>query len=433
MLNQAEEWLNTLERSGLPGKYKVCGYQHGILPRLLWPLLVYEVPLTTVETLERRINSFLRRWLFVPKSFCSIGLYSSGSKLQLPITSVVEEFKTAKVRLAMMLRDSNDQAVRQANIVVKTGRKWKASGALREAKERLRHGDIMGTVTQGRLGLGVITRASWKEARAKERKGMVQKEIKAVEEESRQARAVAMKQQGSWTRWEGVRGRSLSWKDIWNMEGHRIKFLLSSVYDVLPTPTNLQRWRLTEDAGLTEGRFRWRHDQVLAQLADGLEKERKRKRTKAQDKGPRFICFLRPGEKAGKEYRHLGILGTADDWEMRVDLGRQLKFPEKIAVTSLRPDIVLWSQTTRQVALIELTVPWEERIEEAHERKLGKYHSLISESQQGGWRAWNLPVEVGCKGFPGQSLWRALGMLGVKGATRKNLVNIIAKQAETAK
>ncbi len=60
---------------------------------------------------------------------------------------------------------------------------------------------------------------------------------------------------------------------------------------------------------------------------------------------------------------------------MRVDLGRQLKFPEEIVVTSLRPDIVLWSQATMQVALIELTVPWEERIEEAHERKLGKYQS----------------------------------------------------------
>lgn len=314
------------ERSGLPGKYKAWGYQHGILPRLLWPLLVYEVPLTTVEALERKINNFLRRWLSVPKSFCSIGLYSSGSKLQLPITSVVEEFKTVKVRLAMMLRDSDDQAVRQANITVKTGRKWKASGALREAEERLQHADIVGTVTQGRLGLGVITRASWKEAKAKERRGMVQKEIRAVEEEGRQARAVAMKQQGSWTRWDGVRGRSLGWKDIWNMEGHRIKFLLSSVYDVLPTPTNLQRWRLTEDpfcaqckrpanlehilsscrAGLTEGRFRWRHDQVLAQLADGLEKERKRKGTKAQDKGPllhRLSQAWREGRQGGQMCR----------------------------------------------------------------------------------------------------------------------------------
>ncbi|KAJ7998421.1 hypothetical protein DPEC_G00204760 [Dallia pectoralis] len=197
-----------------------------------------------------------------------------------------------------------------------------------------------------------------------------------------------MKQQGSWTRWEGVRGRSLSWMDIWNMEGHRIKFLLSSVYDVLPTPTNLQRWKLTEDPSCALCKRPANLEHILSSCRAGLTEGR-------------------PGEKAGKEYRYLGILGTADDWEMRVDLGRQLKFPEKIAVTSLRLDIVLWSQTTWQVALIELTVPWEERIEKAHERKLGKYQSLISESQQGGWRAWNLPVEVGCRGFSGQSLWRA--------------------------
>lgn len=92
---------------------------------------MYEVPLTTVEALERKINNFLKRWLSVPKSFCSLGLYSSGSKLQLPITSVVEEFKAAKVRLAMRLHDSDDQVVQKANILVKTGRTWKASRALR--------------------------------------------------------------------------------------------------------------------------------------------------------------------------------------------------------------------------------------------------------------------------------------------------------------
>ena len=80
------------------------------------------------------------------------------------------------------------------------------------------------------------------------------------------------------------------------------------------------------------------------------------------------------------------------------------------------------------MALIELTIPWEERIEEAHECN----QSLIFESQQRGWRAWNLQVEVGGRGFPGQSLWRARGMLGVRGATHKNLFNNISKQAETA-
>lgn len=67
--------------------------------------------MSTVEALERKIN-FLRRWLSVPKSFCSISIHSSGSKLQLPMMSVMEEYKTTNVRLAMMLRDSENEAAK---------------------------------------------------------------------------------------------------------------------------------------------------------------------------------------------------------------------------------------------------------------------------------------------------------------------------------
>ncbi|KAL1276034.1 hypothetical protein QQF64_035657 [Cirrhinus molitorella] len=61
MMIQVDTWMTSLEKSGLPGKYKAWGYQHGVLPRLLWPLLVYEVPVSTVEGLERKINIYLRR------------------------------------------------------------------------------------------------------------------------------------------------------------------------------------------------------------------------------------------------------------------------------------------------------------------------------------------------------------------------------------
>lgn len=72
---------------------------------------------------------------------------------------------------------------------------------------------------------------------------------------------------------------------------------------------------------------------------------------------------------------------------MRADLKKQLKFPEEIAHTSLRPDIVLWSKDTKQVVIMERMVPWEERIEEAYECKLKKSQALILESQQNGWKA----------------------------------------------
>ncbi|KAJ3600949.1 hypothetical protein NHX12_031922 [Muraenolepis orangiensis] len=54
---ELDGWLKSVDKSGLPGKFKAWVYQHGILPRILWPILVYAVPISTVETLERRIDA----------------------------------------------------------------------------------------------------------------------------------------------------------------------------------------------------------------------------------------------------------------------------------------------------------------------------------------------------------------------------------------
>ena len=104
----------------------------------------------------------------------------------------------------------------------------------------------------------------------------------------------------------------------------------------------------------------------------------------------------------------------------------------RVRVTSLRPDIVLWSKVNKQVVVIELTVPWEDRMEEAHVHKLKKYQALNFESQQNGCKAWNLPVEIGCRGFAGQLLWRELKLLGIEEPARKQLVANVTKQAEAA-
>ena len=78
------------------------------------------------------------------------------------------------------------------------------------------------------------------------------------------------------------------------MEPHRLQSQLKSVYDVLPTPTNLATWGMTDDpkcklcgrpanlehilsscsVSLTDGRYTWRHDKVLSVLADTLERAR---------------------------------------------------------------------------------------------------------------------------------------------------------------
>ncbi|XP_076109046.1 uncharacterized protein LOC143077044 [Mytilus galloprovincialis] len=282
--------------------------------------------------------------------------------------ALTEEYKVTKTRQVMTLRDSKDAKVRGAKVKIRTGRKWKAEEAVKEAETRLKHSVIVGVTAVGRQGFGMTTKPRWDTANEKGRRELVQQEIRQMEEESRNVKAVGMKQQGSWLNWQGARSRALTWSEIWSMEGYRLSFLLRSV----------------------------------------------------------------AGEKKDNQAEGLGILGTASDWQMTADIHQRMSFPAEIAATSLRPDIVIWSQGTRQAVLLKLTVPWEDRIEEAYERKMAKYQQLVEDCKQRGWRTWCMAIEVGCWGFAGQSMWRALRTLGVVGAERKKLITEVCREAEVA-
>ncbi|KAL7832499.1 hypothetical protein SRHO_G00295170 [Serrasalmus rhombeus] len=69
---------------------------------------------------------------------------------------------------------------------------------------------------------------------------------------------------------------------------------------------------------------------------------------------------------------------TASDRQLLVDLGRQLRFPDIIAATTLQPDMVMMSRAKKQVVLLELSDPWENRMEEAQVRKKAKYADLVA-------------------------------------------------------
>ena len=82
------------------------------------------------------------------------------------------------------------------------------------------------------------------------------------------------------------------------------------------------------------------------------------KKMRQQQKGPIFVNFVKSGSSAKRTDTGGGILATADDWELRADHGTRLKFPEEVTSTNLRPDIVLLSRRTKQLAIVELTVPY---------------------------------------------------------------------------
>lgn len=128
-LMDLEDRLSRVDTTGLPG-FKAWIYQYSILPRILWPLLVYTIPITTVKGMEKKISSSLQRWLGLPRSLSSSALYGTSNILQLPISSLTKEFMVSRTQEALQYRDSRDPKVVSASIQVRTGRKWSAGKAL---------------------------------------------------------------------------------------------------------------------------------------------------------------------------------------------------------------------------------------------------------------------------------------------------------------
>ncbi|KAL6455748.1 hypothetical protein MHYP_G00355990 [Metynnis hypsauchen] len=78
---------------------------------------------------------------------------------------------------------------------------------------------------------------------------------------------------------------------MWKMPQARLSFLIRATYDTLPSPSNLSQWYGSDESchlcnapnpslqhilsscktALAQGRYRWRHDQVLRKLAEVLE------------------------------------------------------------------------------------------------------------------------------------------------------------------
>ena len=176
----------------------------------------------------------------MPKSLSSAALYGTTNAIQLPFRSLKEEFVvTLAIREAILYRDSRDLKVSGAGIEIRTGRKWSAARELKVAEERLQQKAMVGTVASETRGLGYYPSPWIDNAREKERRVILQKEVREGIEETKLAKMVGLSQQGVWTRWENYVRRRITWSDLWNADLSQLRFQIQAVYDLLPSPSNL--------------------------------------------------------------------------------------------------------------------------------------------------------------------------------------------------
>lgn len=80
--------------------------------------MVYKVSISTVERLDRKVSSHLRKWLGLQRN-----LNSNTLSLQLPIKSLKGEFKVTRAKEVLLYRELRDPKVARAGIEMRTGRK----------------------------------------------------------------------------------------------------------------------------------------------------------------------------------------------------------------------------------------------------------------------------------------------------------------------
>ena len=451
-ISTTKDGLKRIDKSHINGRYKCWIVQHMLLPRIMWPLMIYTIPMSKVEEIQRLITAALKRWLKLPRSMAEDVLYANSLKLQLPYSSLIEEVKKTKARSLVTMQQSKDDCISKADINIDAGRKWKVSQAVENATTRLRHQEIAGIPNVGREGIGMNHRSYYSKASQKEKRSLIVGKVQEEEDERRYLKIASLTKQGVSTKWE-VQPRKLSHREVVFTTESKLQFLVKSVYDLLPTPSNKNTWFGTKEymcplcgkngtlnhilsgckVALQQGRYTWRHDRVLREIAGKVEEKVTEQNKKSGKRKPNFINFVKAGIKEKTAVKETdSYLSTANDWSFQVDLDKQLKIPSYIATTNLRPDMIVISKRSKQLGVMELTVPSEERIEVSAEGKRLKYAELEELSKRRGWRCRVWTVEIGCRGFAAGSLAYLLKSLGYRGRKKKNIIKTVEEVAADA-
>ena len=143
-----------------------------------------------------------------------------------------------------------------------------------------------------------------------------------------------------------------------------MKFVINASIDTLPTKVNLKLWgKRTNDlcfcgqrqtlnhilnscnVSLRQGRFTYRHDNILRYVAKCLDKSK-------------YTCFI---DIEGHQTSASGTL------------------PPSSAVTTLKPDVVIIDKEKKTTNIFELTVPGESRLKISETLKFEKYQHFTSD------------------------------------------------------
>lgn len=433
----------------LSGPMKLWLYNFGVVPRLSWPLLVYDFPITAVEDLDATANRFIKNWSQLPLHGPNpVILYLPRREKGLGIIKLVHYYQNLALVREHLLKYSSDPhiqelAKRRLKRAQQNGqKKWTAPVALLEAERGLVLDAMTAEGQTTKAGIGFGRKRDGRKVIVGSSEHRVAVKLWAKEQTVKDQLVTLMRLtvQQDWTQWEGVLAQDLTWNRLlYRMSNADLKFYLQGTLQIAPSPKYLKRLGYIQNdvcplchqkggsfyhimslckVALEQGRYTWRHNEILRLLhfeVGSFVRKRSRLRPCPIPK----VQYVKAGEKpSAASTRAPALLTRANDWKMLVDLpntGTYL-FPAHIAVTGKKPDFVLWSMQLKLIVILELTVPSERNVRTANLRKRTKYGEaggLVDQCKLAGYKVELLCVEVGVLGFVADSMSYALKKLGV--------------------
>uniref|UniRef100_A0A1B6G7S5 Reverse transcriptase domain-containing protein n=2 Tax=Cuerna arida TaxID=1464854 RepID=A0A1B6G7S5_9HEMI len=438
-------FLIKVENLHIMGPKKAWIYQHVLLSHLTWAFLLYDFPVSALQDLERESVKLLKKWFLLSRSTDPSILFRPTQNFGLGISNITVRYKQLRCVKHCLLKKSKDDAVTHLA-------KDKSTMEI-ESRAEFYQMFISGANSKGR-GLGWSTND--------ESQSDIMKRI-VLEDyvQDREVHALQLKMQNDWVCvGEFCIPPRLAWKSImYDWSPALLKFYLNAFQYTLPDPSNLKKWgKVSEEenvcqlckktpctarhiltgckVALEESRYTYRHDKVLRIVREAVSLSIAQSNKYRTSTNLNAIYFIKQGEKAKETQQKTlpsSCLFSAKDWQILMDLNNNhYIFPPELYITSQCPDILAFSVESKQVLLIELTVPWEENMPNQHLEKTRRYEEIVLGLRMRGFRTHFFAVEIGARGLPGKSMHHLLKSLGLSRKHRNTFIERMSKTATEA-
>ena len=188
--------LNLIDQSNHSSAEKLWILHYLLMPRIRWPLLIYEIPMYRVFKLEQKISTFIRKWIGLHRTTTNLSFYSTTSPCPLPLTSLTSILKAQKVSGHLQLRDSCDPLISSSVPVLKAGT-FVVEDAVKDAESALKFEMIRGNTQSNKAGLGINKAIKSPSRGTKDHGDLVFDTVKQLQENNNYPKEVTLEVQGS--------------------------------------------------------------------------------------------------------------------------------------------------------------------------------------------------------------------------------------------